>query len=252
MASTGSIEEQLASERNPSRRLDLIRDALRPPEPQLLDTSVIQNLDWVDRVIAAGQGHWTQDREQALRKKLGNELADDLFDLGTLYKQFEDDGGYPWLVCQAAIDETALLKGSKGQSVRELLQFLADHQQDWGSDSYPGLAQGLLFPNDGARPSPLILRALGVSDPKDILHARGPLSFLPDQGDRITAAYALLANIPAILTTDRRTFWAHRSKMEALGVRILRPSELLELYAPYWEALSAEYAKRRSNPSQSR
>ncbi|WP_407147862.1 hypothetical protein [Bradyrhizobium sp. ORS 86] len=34
----------------------------------------------------------------------------------------------------------------------------------------------------------------------------GPLGFLSDSGDRQVAAYALLANIPAILTTDRKTF----------------------------------------------
>jgi hypothetical protein len=56
-----------------------------------------------------------------------------------------------------------------------------------------------------------------------------------------------LANIPAILTTDRRTFWAHRDKVRELGVEIFRPSELLDLYVPYWDAMEYEFARRRAD-----
>jgi hypothetical protein len=48
-----------------------------------------------------------------------------------------------------------------------------------------------------------------------------------------------------ILAKDRRTFWAHREEMLAFGVRVLRPSELLDLYIPYWDALSVEFERRR-------
>lgn len=92
--------------------------------------------------------------------------------------------------------------------------------------------------------SPLILRALGVKSVEEVHAAEGPLSFLPDRGDRLVATHALLANIPAVLTTDRKTFWAHRDRLLDLGLRVMRPGELLDLYEPYWETLAAEFARR--------
>jgi hypothetical protein len=246
MTDVDSLEERLATETDPARRFDIIAEALRPPEPQLLDTSVLQNLAWVDRIIDAGGGDWSEYDERKLQVRFGIELANDLLDLGTLYKRFEYDGGYPWLVCQAAVDEANVLRNSKGEGVRQLIEFLIGHQDDWVSDAYPGIAQGLLLPNRRVRVSPLILRGLGVSRPEDIADVRGPLSFLPDRGDRLIASHALLANIPVILTTDRRTFWAHREELLSLGVQVICPGALLDLYVPYWEALAAEYERRRN------
>lgn len=90
-----------------ARRLDLIEETLRPPEPQLLDTCVLQNLDWVDRQLEAADGAviWGDEEEHALIGRYGVDLAHDLLDLGTLYKCLEDRGGYPWLVCNSAIEE---------------------------------------------------------------------------------------------------------------------------------------------------
>ncbi len=247
-----SIEAQLANEASPSRRLDIIKVALCPPEPQLLDTCVLQNLDWVDRTIEARGDQWSEEHERELKQRFGIELADDLFDLGTLYKRFEYEGGYPWLVCNAAVEEAHMLKGSKGESVGQLIQFLIGHQEDWVSDAYPGIAKGLLLAARRARISPLILRGLGVTSPEEVADVRGPLSFLPDRGDRLVASHALLANIPVILTTDRRTFWAHRQRLLAFGVQVMRPKELLDLYVPYWDALSAEFSRRRASSSAAR
>ena len=67
--------------------------------------------------------------------------------------------------------------------------------------------------------------------------ASGPLSFLPDHGDRVIAGHAIFANVPAILTTDRTTFWSHRERLAEFGVRVVRPSELLRMYETYWAAL---------------
>jgi len=245
MTSVPLLEEQLRQESDPARRMDLIDDALCPPEPHLLDTCVLQNLDWIDRKIQAASGNWTKESEQNMQQQFGVELANDLLDLGTLYKRFEYDGGYPWLVCNAAVDEAAVLRNAKGDGIRQLIQFLIRHQEDWVGDAYPGIAQGLLLANRRARVSPLILRGLGVSSPEEVVDPQGPLAFLPDRGDRLVAAHALLANIPVILTTDRRTFWAHREQMLTFGVRLLRPSELLDLYVPYWRVLSVEFERRR-------
>lgn len=161
MIVTSSFEEQLAREADPGRRLEIIEEALCPPEPQLLDTSVLQNLAWVDRVIDAGGDHWSESG-----------------------------------------DRKTYCVGPR-----------------------VNVSAGLL---------------------------RGPLSFLPDRGDRLVASHALLANIPIILTTDRRTFWAHREMLLTFGVRIIRPGELLDWYIPYWNALAAEYDRRRNTEARSK
>lgn len=73
----------------------------------MLDTSVLQNLDWVDRKLeGAEQGvDWDDKAVAELEGRFGKELAADLIDLGTLYKQFEHYGSYPWLISNAAVDE---------------------------------------------------------------------------------------------------------------------------------------------------
>jgi hypothetical protein len=235
------LDLRLAAEAHPGKRMDTIRDALRPAEPQLLDTCVLQNLDWVDR--CRERGDVTSDEESLGR--LAERYGTDLVDLGTLYTEFEGRSGYPWLVCNSAIDEAHLLRGEKGQRLRNLIDFLAGHQEDWCSDAYPGIAKGLLLAKGAPRISPLILKALGVQCAEDVASSTGPLAFLSDRGDRLIAAHALLANIPIVLTTDQRTFWVQRSRLLPLGLTTMRPGELLELYEPYWQALDQEFARRQ-------
>jgi len=58
-------------------------------------------------------------------------------------------------------------------------------------------------------------------------------------------AQALLSNIPVVLTTDRRTFWTRRDRLAELGLKVMRPTELLDLDEPYWEVLEEEFARHR-------
>lgn len=246
-----ALRSRLRNEPHSGRRLSFIEEALCPPEPQLLDTSILQNLDWVDRKLeGAEQGvDWDDKAVAELEGRFGKDLAADLIDLGTLYKQFEHYGSYPWLICNAAVDEASVLQSEKGQRLRQLLSFLSGHQEEWHGDSFPGIAKGLLLSRRGARVSPLILRALGVTKVEEICDERGPLSFLQDGGDRAVVTQALVGNVPVILTTDRRTFWRHRDKVRGLGVEILRPSELLDRYLPYWDATEYEFARRLAEAS---
>ncbi|MFY9512942.1 MAG: hypothetical protein WAQ05_18420 [Rubrivivax sp.] len=239
---------RLLSEPDPGQRLGIIDEALCPTEPQLLDTSVLQNLDWVDRKLEDAESgvNWDEEEVAELEGRFGKDLAADLIDLGTLYKQFEHYGSYPWLICNAAVDEARVLQNEKGDRLRQLLSFLSGHQEDWHDDAFPGIAKGLLLSRRRTRVSPLILRALGVTSVKELCDEGGPLSFLRDGGDRAIVSQALLANIPAILTTDRRTFWMHRDKIRDLGAEVLRPSELLDRYLPYWHAMEYEFARRRA------
>jgi hypothetical protein len=75
----------------------------------------------------------------------------------------------------------------------------------------------------------------------------GPLSFLPDQGDRTIAAEALVANIPIVLPTDQATFWKHRAQLGYLGLSVMCPTELLELYEPCGAALDEVLTDRRAS-----
>jgi hypothetical protein len=226
--------------------MDLIEEVLRPPEPQILDTCVLQNLDWVDRRLeeAAGTVIWDDIAVTNLEQQYGADMATDLIDLGTLYKEFEHRSGYPWLVCKAAMDEAGLLHGRKGARLNDLLRFFSGHQDDWADDTYPHIAKGLLLSSRPSRVSPLILRSLGVKSAEEVCTETGPLALLPDRGDRMVAAHALFSNIPVVLTTDRATFWTHREALSGLGLRVMRPSELLRLYVPYWKAMDAEFARR--------
>lgn len=240
---------RLEQEGDAARRLEIIEQELCPPEPQLLDTCVLQNLDWVDRRIESGESiTWDEPAVAALADRYGAELANDLIDLGTLYKEFETRSGYPWLVCRAAQREASLADGVKGEGLRSVLDFFRGHQDDWSDDAYPALAKGLLFAGGRVRVSPLLLRGLGVTSVDEIHSATGPLSFLPDAGDRLVAAEALIANVPVVLTTDRATFWKHRIELDAFGLAVMRPTELLELYEPYWQALDEEFVRRRNEP----
>jgi hypothetical protein len=126
-----------------------------------------------------------------------------------------------------------------------MIEFLSEHQDTWCSDTYPGIAKGLLTSTRGCRISPLILKALGVKSADEVSSPSGPLAFLPDHGDRLIATHALLASIPVVLTTDHRTFWERRDQLLPLGVSVMRPGELLDLYEPYWAALDAEFARRQ-------
>ncbi|MGN6548682.1 MAG: hypothetical protein ACTHJ3_02130 [Pararhizobium sp.] len=227
--------------------MDLIDNALRPPEPQLLDTCILQNLDWVDRQLEdKGQVVWDDAALLNLANDYGVEIANDLVDLGVLYKEFEDRGGYPWLVCGVNSTEASRFGGARGLRLNDIVGFFGRHQQDISNKAYPGVPIGMLTATGLLRVSPLILKGLGVGSLDEVFAKDGPLSFLGDEGDRRVAGYAVVSNIPAVLTTDRKTFWKHRERLSDFGVEIIRPSELLVRYEPYWTALAGEFSRRRS------
>ena len=226
--------------------MELIDKALRPSEPQLLDTCILQNLDWVDRQLEEKRHVvWDDVTLLELSSEYGVDMANDLVDLGILYKQFEYSG-YPWLVCEVNSCEASFFGGERGSRLRNIVRFFRGHQDDLLNDAFPGVPLALLGDDNLARVSPLILKGLGVTSVEQVFSSDGPLSFLPDEGDRRVAGYALLANIPIILTTDRKTFWKHRNILREFGVEVMRPSQLLDLYEPYWAALSDESEHRRS------
>lgn len=246
---TRPLKVRLAQEVDAASRIEIIEQELCPPEPQLLDTCVLQNLDWVDRRIESGGSvTWDDGAVADLTERYGAKLAGDLIDLGILYKEFENRSGYPWLVSRVAQEEASLAAGVKGVRLLSLLGVFRGHQDDWSDEAYPGIAKGLLFARRRIRVSPLLLRGLGVMSVDEIHSATGPLSFLPDEGDRMVAAGALIANVPVLLTTDQRTFWRYHIELDALGLAVMRPTQLLKLYEPYWQALDEEFMRRSDAP----
>ncbi|QBF31857.1 hypothetical protein [Thalassococcus sp. S3] len=237
----------LEGENDPVRRLEIIEEALRPPEPQLLDTCVLQNLDWVDRQIEEPKDtSWCDEEYAVLCGRFGQQLADDLIDLGYLYKQFEWRGGYPWLVCETNFKEIGRARGTHAARLKDIVTFLHGHQDDWVLDSYGGSTPRLLWRKGLKFVSPLMLKGLGISRPEQLFQSDGPLSFLHDEGDRQIAGTAIYANVPAVLTTDRSTFWKYRNNLSDFGLLVLRPSELLQGYDAYWGAVDEEMERRRS------
>jgi hypothetical protein len=242
-----ALKNALESEGDSARRMEIIDVALCPLEPQLLDTCILQNLDWVDRQIDEKSSVvWDNESIAQLSKKYGSELANDLIDLGILYKTFEYYGSYPWLISEQNLSEISQSTGDRQTRLRNIFTFFGGHQDDLACDAYPAVSAGLLRVTNLKRVSPLLLRGLGISCSEQVFSAHGPLSFLPDEGDRRIAGYAILANIPVVLTTDRSTFWKHRTRFVELGLTVLRPTELLELYEPYWAALSEEFGRRNN------
>lgn len=57
---------------------------------------------------------------------------------------------------------------------------------------------------------------------------------------------ALLSGVPAILTTDLRSFWNRREALYDYGVEIWRPSDALEAYERKWAEQAEEFPRRRA------
>lgn len=226
----------------PSQR----RGLAGPPEPMLLDTCVVQNIEWVwDRIEEPNGGQWTEERVQRLEEQFGARLANELLCLGYLVNHLQWEG-FPWLVSASAHGEIARFRGRKRPGVLRGWTRLSELQADWEMDSFRGVAPSVLDPTGDVRVNPLILRGLGVSSVEEITADSGPLSSLRDAGDRALVRDAMLSGVPAILTTDLRSFWSRRDALYEFGVEIWCPSDALTAYEPRWAADAEKSARRRA------
>jgi hypothetical protein len=216
-----------------------------PPEPMLLDTCVIQNLEWVSGLEESGV-----DRSESLfaemRARFGTALAEELVALDYLVDRLQWRGGFPWLVSAATEREFERIAASKGDRLRAGWRRFADTQEEWGTDSYGPVAPGVLRSDCLVRPNPLILRGLGVATVDEIVADDGPLRAFRDRGDRELIRDALLSGVPAILTTDLRSLWSKRGALGDYGLEVWRPSDTLRAYIPVWNAEDEEFARRRA------
>lgn len=219
---------------------------LGPPEPMLLDTCAIQNVEWVwDRMEDDDGGQWSEERIVELETRYGEEMANELLALGFLVDRLQWQG-FPWLVSASARGEIEWLTGTKGDGVRRGWSRLSEAQEDWGIDSFRGVAASVLDPSPEVRVNPLILRGLGVASVDALVAADGPLAKFRDAGDRALIRDALLSGVPAILTTDLRSFWLHRAELYDYGLEVWRPSDALTAYEPKWAAEEEHFARRRA------
>ena len=213
-----------------------------PPEPMLLDTCLIQNIEWVwDRLETPEGGQWTDEQVTLLEKRFGRDFANELLSLGYLVDYFQYAGGFPWLVSRSSEAEIRANGRPVAKKVLRGWTRLADAADDWTPSSFRGVAPGVLRPVGEVLINPLILRGLGVSSIAEIVADGGPLHFLRDTGDRALARDALLASVPAILTSDLRSFWSHRQFLYGLGLEVWRPSDALDAYETQWAARKARF-----------
>ena len=207
---------------------------LGPPEPMLLDTCVIQNIEWVwDQMETPEGGQWSDERVAHLERRFGAQHADELLCLGRLVEELQWSG-FPWLVSTSARAEVEASERAKKPRIVDGWSRLFDAVEDWHTGSFRGVAYMALHRTEGVRINPLILRGLGVASFDGIVADGGPLSSLRDVGDRALVRDAMLAGVPAILTTDVRSFWNQRSALFDLGVEVWRPSDALTAYESKW------------------
>lgn len=223
-----------------------------PPEPLLLDTSVVQHLDWVWKRLDENI-EWTDDTVKALESRFGPALVDELFALGHLVIRFEWDG-FPWIVSASSEAEIKRARRANRTDLAGGWEYFAGHQEDWGLDAWGSIAPGMLspstfFPDSRFRVSPLLLRSLGVATVEEIVDVDGPLRAFRDAGDRAVIREAIVSGAPGVLTTDLRSFWAHRDDTLQWGVEIWRPSDLLLAYDLWTEPVEARGSDRSSASS---
>jgi len=215
---------------------------LGPPEPMLLDTCVVQNIEWVwDRMEE--NMTWTEERVSELEAQFGVPFANELLDLGYLVDHLQYEG-FPWLVSASARQEFEQHAGSKRPGLLKGWRRLQEHQEDWAVESFRGVAASVLVPSPNVRINPLVLRGLGVASVHDIVADDGPLAGFPDRGDRALICDGLLSGVPAILTTDLRTFWSRRQLLYEFGLEVWRPSDALTAYIPKWKFEREDRARR--------
>jgi hypothetical protein len=215
----------------------------------LLDTCVIQNLEWIWDLDESGVER-TETLFLEMETRFGTTLAEELVALDYLVDRLQWRGGFPWLVSGATERELARIMPSKGDRLRDGWRRFADTQEEWGTESYGPVAPGVLRSDVAVRPNPLILRGLGVTTIDGIIADDGPLRAFRDTRDRELIRDALLGGVPAILTTDLKSLWSKRGELEDFGLEIWRPSDTYQAYIPVWKVEDAEFARRRAASAQ--
>jgi len=205
-----------------------------PPAPMLLDTCLIQHLEFVMDLL--GETFvWPPNAERWIRRRYGTALGEDLIALGEIVAFLYPRQGPPWAVSETSWDELSKIGGAKGSRLRAWWSDWAGYWEA-SADQFPGIDADALWASEPvADPDQLQLFDTPSVRRRDTAIERGFGPFA-DEGDRALICDAVRANIPAILTTDVRSFWAHRAWLYQAGIEVWRPRDL-------WAAIDPEAAR---------
>lgn len=197
------------------------------PPYLLLDTCVVQNLRWArEHAPAVGDRYGWDLVYRRFGPRLGSELrAIASLRVGIEGVESDESTPCPFVVTLASWQELLQAPGERGIALRREWRYWRRRTQSFGD--LGACAPHPLFtrmPEELGWPSPGQASLPGLEDlgsmPSDAL---GPFR---DPGDRQLIREALHFDIPAILTTDLKTFWRHRNWLFAHGVEVWRPAHL--------------------------
>jgi len=150
----------------------------------LLDTNVLQNIEWVwDRLDGPSGGHWADVEVVELQARYGTVYADELLCLGYLVDRLQWQY-FPWVVSTSSLHELTASRRCGAEAARRgWYRIYHNQEEEASSDFFRGVSASLLTPTNQTRVNPLVLRGLGVGSIADITKDGGPLDFLGDAED---------------------------------------------------------------------
>ena len=195
-----------------------------PPQPMLLDTCLLQHLEFVMDLLGDAL-RWPPGSSSWLRRRYGDQLGGELIALGEIVAFLLPRQPPPWIVSETSLLELQRLGSAKGGRLRAWWYEWADFWAGY-AEAYPEIATEALAPPPAATtPGQLALFELPSRSRLD-LESSSPLGPLRDAGDRALVRDALRCDVPAILTTDLRSLWSHRTWLYQTGIEVWRPTDL--------------------------
>ena len=198
------------------------------PEPMLLDTCAIQHLETVTSMLYDEECYLDDEAAELLLARFGTRLGAELIALANLATLFQRNGP-PWAVSETSLVELGRLGGERGLVLRRQWWGWHDYWGGW-SEAYPEIEHdGLMWPRTIVSPDQLALFEVEPTMPLETATGE-PFDAFRDAGDRALVRDATRAGIPAILTTDIRSFWTKRRALYGYGLEVWRPSDVWRSY----------------------
>lgn len=194
-----------------------------PPVPMLLDTCTLRHLH---QVMSFTEGEWTlgEGDVASLARDNGPRLGQELVALADLLALYRAEP--PWLVSRTSLVELGSIPHAADR-VELVAWWQMWTEYFWGGwgEAFPELDETELVPQP-PDVHPDQLSFLATDEPERSLVDAPSFGPFRHAGDRALIRDAYRGNVPAILTTDLRSFWRHRRWLYWAGVEIWRPSDL--------------------------
>ena len=190
-----------------------------PPYPKLIffDTNIVHNLSTFGELI---YDHFLSDDMERKISKLSQRLSDDVFALEDFMEIGQRVG---WTIALSANTRDELAATPQASKRVRLL--------DWGKEltfyfqeNFDGLYE------DSGEPS---FRKMVHFTYTQRIELAALLNDLPQESDRQLMIDAKEYGCDIFLTMDYKTIWRHRACVEPLGIRVVRPVELMEHISPW-------------------